>query len=306
MKKIVLFTGAGAVKPLGLPLTTDFYDDIVSRRPELEDVFKNLADSTSDYKDIEYIVETLENLVNASSVTKYIIDKRISDKNVKSQIHDLISNFNDYLLEIKLLILKKLRMFSVKDAAQYYSLLVKEVIDLYGECSIVWFTTNYDLTFEKALTYNNTFKDLDIASVDFGFHLDEWTGRQIFYQGDQGWKENVLVYRKLHGSLDWLRDKGECIKSGVEIIPNDPTDAFLIYPGTKMYRELEPFASLHNLLFKKLDEADVIIIVGFAFRDININHILKGETISFCSKEDSKIEMGSDSRYTGGVCQTKD
>jgi hypothetical protein len=48
-----------------------------------------------------------------------------------------------------------------------------------------------------------------------------------------------------------------------------------LYPGIKGKPQKEPFISIHDIFFKRLQTVDTLIILGFAFRDPYINELIK-------------------------------
>ncbi len=58
-------------------------------------------------------------------------------------------------------------------------------------------------------------------------------------------------------------------------VPDDPDQMAILYPGFKGVPEVEPFVSLHGRLSTRLADADVVIVIGFAFRDAYINSVFE-------------------------------
>jgi hypothetical protein len=80
----------------------------------------------------------------------------------------------------------------------------------------------------------------------------------------------------LHGSLDWTKDnKGHVMKTGGITLPANPDAMPLLYPGYKDTPTDEPFISIHNKLYLRLNQCDEVYVVGFAFRDPYINSIFE-------------------------------
>lgn len=71
IEKVLVFTGAGASVPLGLPASTGFIDDVKSgMRPITNQVMGYLGKAYSD--DIEWILSTLETLREIGWHSNYV------------------------------------------------------------------------------------------------------------------------------------------------------------------------------------------------------------------------------------------
>jgi hypothetical protein len=80
---------------------------------------------------------------------------------------------------------------------------------------------------------------------------------------------------KLHGSIDWWkRDDGKIVTSGSNesLYGERLIEHLMIYPVYEKYISLEPFYSLYIAFRKILFEEEVIIIIGYSFRDVSINN----------------------------------
>jgi SIR2-like domain len=83
-------------------------------------------------------------------------------------------------------------------------------------------------------------------------------------------------YLKLHGSLDWWkRDDGKIvISSGKPMFGEKLIDQIMIYPIYEKYISREPFYSLYTAFRKNLFKEQIVIVIGYSFRDISINNAL--------------------------------
>ena len=87
---------------------------------------------------------------------------------------------------------------------------------------------------------------------------------------------------KLHGSANWKRG-GEGEADKVFIYPGQARnfeDNLLLYPGYKGRPTIWPFRKFYDTLEGACDQASVIIIIGYSFRDEAINEILEASIIS--------------------------
>lgn len=133
-------------------------------------------------------------------------------------------------------------------------------------------TTNYDLVIEQAAEFAG-------QPIEYGrgrgivsaLNLDVWK-RQLAeteYLPTAG----TGLLTKLHGSVNWLREHGQIIFGGTEYKGSHQYHG-VIYPGFKGIPKDEPFSILHSYLEAAIQRADVIIFIGFAFRDEYISTCL--------------------------------
>jgi SIR2-like domain len=134
------------------------------------------------------------------------------------------------------------------------------------------FTTNYDLVLEMAIRRSTL--DVDFGYKDDGatreLNLAAWTDRL------SSSKSGALL-TKLHGSVHWLRGARDEIEIGGPS-SKDYERQVALYPGYKGVPTREPFKSFHDYLADRLAAADVILVVGFAFRDEYINQLFRTRT----------------------------
>lgn len=132
-------------------------------------------------------------------------------------------------------------------------------------------TTNYDLVIEHAAHIAG--KPIEYgrgAGVVTSLDLDVWK-QQL--SEDAVLPANGLL-TKLHGSLNWLREADRIILGGTQFKGNHKYHG-VIYPGYKGVPQEDPFSLMHSYFERALQSADVIIFVGFAFRDEYINTCLE-------------------------------
>lgn len=283
IRKVVLFTGAGASVPLGMPTSTQFVAGIEAGAPQITQLVRSYlgADSSDD---IEWILSALDGFNTQTDFTEYLLPQLVvgnslaerGKEHVEQRLAELRRQAGQELVRLKKLIFEKLSAFEADKAAQLHFGLLRAISTAFRPCAISVVTTNYDLSFETAMENGESeLKNLGVNEVEFGFATK--FGRPIYDPSrDFGWKPTSLEYLKLHGSLDWHRDaKGRCSRSMSNTVPDDPDQMAILYPGFKGVPEVEPFVSLHGRLSTRLAEADVVIVIGFAFRDAYINSVFE-------------------------------
>jgi SIR2-like domain len=143
-----------------------------------------------------------------------------------------------------------------------------------GYSRVDLFTTNYDLVLETAIARTK-------FPVDRGVHpIGYETLNVAMWQSDWdpiGGVKGLLT--KLHGSLTWAKGKADRIDVGSPRHPGTEREV-AIYPGYKGESPTEPFRSFHDYLVRRLDAADTIAFIGFAFRDQYLNSLFRRLTDS--------------------------
>ena len=81
-------------------------------------------------------------------------------------------------------------------------------------------------------------------------------------------------YIKLHGSIDWwLNEQGMIVRSLDRVNPFEVlTDRSMIYPIYEKFVSKDPFFALYQYFRKILFREDILIVIGFSFRDPSINN----------------------------------
>jgi NAD-dependent SIR2 family protein deacetylase len=293
-KEIISITGAGISSLFGLPMTSEF-KSLISQSTNfgMANLLKSYLDSDMD--DIEKVMYTLDDCMDKKSnnLEKHILLSskyfpglptsygHITSEDINQLIHktyiEIKNNAQNYLLYLKNGIYDLLDNFDHKKASILYFNILSQIKTKYPDSMISIFTTNYDLSFEKTCRSN---KDklksigIDTNEIDYGFDLQD--GTLVFNADSNKNERKKLEYYKLHGSLDWhYDDLYGCTKSGTNARPSRPDIMPILYPGIKGKPEKEPFISLHNVFFERLQTADILIVLGFAFRDPYINDLIK-------------------------------
>jgi hypothetical protein len=316
IKKICVFTGAGMSYPLGLPITSGFEQTLAKIPEQLARYVKgHLGESA---KDIEKVLYALEDLVKTDNLQSYIIraSSNTSPFNQFTRFSDELKiEAREAIRAIKTDIFKVLKPKDNKQAYILYSKLMLEIKQQYESVAFSFFTTNYDCTFEHAMyDFGDVLQtELGISDIKYGFGTPKH-GRHIFTPEENfKWDPTLLEYHKLHGSLDWTRDaKGNCLRAGSELDPADAAAMPLLFPGYKGTPEQEPFISLHERLYLRLNQASVIFAIGFAFRDPYINTLFEfalrtNESLEvFCFNPASEEELPADSSIPRLASRYKD
>lgn len=290
MKKIVVFTGAGISIPLGLPAVSDFNSKVDAGAKNITKFAKTYISSIGHAGDVEWLLATLADFSNKTSFVESITPQLMGGYrlfNAGKDAGDLDARFSmifsnakvearNEITRIKRIVYEMLCGINPENCLSLYSFLYKEIGSVFQVFSLSIVTTNYDLAFETSFdNYEDDWDAFGVNDVEYMFP----TKRQMSVYDpsvDFDWAENKIEYLKIHGSLGWQKDnRGRCTRSMSVTPPANPDDMPILYPGFKGVPSQEPFKSLHDRFFKRLMEADHVIVIGFAFRDEYINGLFE-------------------------------
>ncbi len=262
---VCILTGAGFVKPLGLPTSTEFEVP----KTGLTDLIKGfLKENNHNYEDIERILMTAEEFTK-EDFTLFVAERSIPrGQELTGKIHSLKTSGRRFVIELKKSIYRQLVKFPEEEAFRLYLGFLKVLEPQNNKISFI--TTNYDRTFERTFSkHKEEFSSIGIKKVIY--HFSEDSGDLVFNPKP---KYRGFEYVKLHGSLDWYEEDGRTVKTSATVLPDDPEKPPILYPGYKSMPDKEPFISLHRIFLSRLFWSDLVLIVGFALRDAVINFLL--------------------------------
>ncbi len=304
--KVLLLTGAGASKPLGMPLMRDFYSLVSSRSDKAQTELLNDI-SLVHLKATGEVIPDLEALLALIDRYRGFYDILFGDEKFGYQVDEewkrwakmevdglLVTDTPyttkhkppDYLaqsyfrkgsLESLDTLLRNL-MFEVygKDldgskVDKLYSSLFKVLGRYFSQDFIPIFTTNYDVAFETYAGEGN-------VKLETGFELTHrgnlWRPSKFDKFEPTADMRNIVLF-KLHGSLTWHRRGDDIVDTSLSM--RDPTgyESVVIYPTqTKEYPDEEPFRTMYDFLKGCLRVAKLAIVVGYSFRDPGIRRIM--------------------------------
>lgn len=299
----IFLLGAGASAPLGLPTAEGFLKDFQPTNGNLFHAVCEHLDVKTTEADVEAIMPILEDLSQVSESclhslfangrTKNIVKFDPTEFNVGGSftspctpaniekgisvvLDDLSQEAKRLYTEIKTHSLRKLKNFKYGDAFELLKGVFQRAVSENNPTKI--FTTNYDLVIERAfcdnyLNLSRFWKSLGAKDLYLGFKPTALSINIFSLDSKTINTPGVISIFKLHGSVNWLSYDGNVTSSGLTV-PDDPDDICVIYPGYKGVPEKEPFVTLHLEFLKSLQEADRLISIGFAFRDLYINAII--------------------------------
>src|SRR5208337_3625999 len=114
------------------------------------------------------------------------------------------------------------------------------------------------------------------ASVERGFNeKHQWDWRRFSSAEGEHDQKDIYLY-KMHGSVDWTRDEHGFLIYFDGSSKIDPDELAIIFGVTYKLQYLDPFLFFaYELRRWTLDQARLIITIGYGFADEHINGILK-------------------------------
>ncbi len=273
--EIIILIGAGCSADAGIPTSRQMVQ-------KLEELLRNNGPWRK-YETLYYCVKSsilYADGIQGISKNNYDIERLVNtlgevEKKENSILYPFIGSWKPRLLEIagynfdiikefKREILEKLREWvSLSDhrSANYY----EKFFHFQSEYnfSLRIFSLNYDTCLEK-----NTPQD---KKLERGFdpQTRAWEWRR--FEPREEYQYPIYLY-KLHGSIDWERDKkqGDILKE-VDNIPEVPD---LIFGTDYKMQYIDPYLFYAYELRKYSLETRVILVIGYSFGDEHINGIL--------------------------------
>lgn len=277
--KTALFLGAGASVFAGQPTTKELIERVRERmkarghKPHGDEGSQNYimrVINNDTYSDVEKLHDGIDQMIasakNANCVP--IIDEASGDYNITHEniikyLTDLRSTIREVLLD-SFVIDKDARV----SIARMYDM-VRSVIKDDGTDGLQVFTTNYDMVMER-YAYMKGFETIN-GFVDGSYRSGVWAN---------AWNRRTdrppLYLTKLHGSINWYEDADGDIVETSDVTQRDPKHDVLIVPteGAKDYGR-KPFPTLMERFRSEIEKVDVLLVIGFSYRDDEIVRIIR-------------------------------
>ncbi len=276
--EIIFLLGAGASKDADIPMSNEMIEKvenlILSDKfwKEFRD-FYYLIKSAIFYADgvqgkfnkkVNFNIERLFNvLIELEKKEEHPLYPFIGQWNIKfSEIvgndYELIKKFQDLILSE----LKNWITLKINSNADYYKKLKDFKIEI--NHSLRLFTLNYDLCVEKSLLSEDFI-------VERGFNENRiWDYKKIIdFPADN--TPDIFLY-KLHGSIDWERDKNTGEVKYTDCNAQNPD---LIFGSAYKLQYVDPYLFQFSEFRHYTLKAKLIIVVGYGLGDEHINGIIK-------------------------------
>jgi NAD-dependent SIR2 family protein deacetylase len=328
-KRIGLFLGAGASAPFGMPTTKTIKNDLMKKyhaivtNPAIgignqAGVLYSALVSRS-FQDIEDVYQALSEWAAFGSGYKYAVSHFkdlqvylrlvLEGRETQFMIDGFLEHANNAKIYLEDEIYEAYRWKHEQDSMldKVYSQIYASILGYSKDVRV--FTTNYDRAIENFCSKNKSKYQL----ID-GFIYDPAIGYAVWGNGDyeaiassvQASKTRVFLY-KIHGSLDWKRHRIHgVVRTGVENRTGDPNfdQNLVIYPSIspKQDAEEKPYSDILKNMKEFAKVADCFVVIGYSFRDHNINEIFK-----YLVEQKKKIIVISKDgweRFSHGIAKT--
>lgn len=274
--ELIILIGAGCSKDAEIPTSSDMVGDLLNKL-ETEEDWKRFRDLYYCLKSAVLYADGLDGYVEDNfDIEKLVIVLTELEKKENCLLYPFIGSWNPRLLELaqydfkiigelKNRILEQLnRWVNIEDygKASYYSRFF-DFQSLYNY-SLRLFSLNYDLCLEK-----NTPRE---KNLELGFDPEtrywEW---KRFEPADE--EQPEIYFYKMHGSINWKREKehGDVLRE-VDTTPDIPD---LIFGTEYKMQYIDPYLFYAYELRKYSLSAEIIVTIGYGFRDEHINGILE-------------------------------
>lgn len=278
--KVALFLGAGASAFASQPTTQELMKLVRDR------VQKNIDHPHRDDTTQNYIMRVVNDDAYSDVEKLYDGIERTIDTNGNDNCKPIVCNLDDHdyqisytriteeLANLRSIIRKILRASFVIDPnihnsiRQMYDMVLSFIKDS-GTQEFLVFTTNYDLVME-------TYSEGAGLEVINGFRIFPYRKWVWTNKWDQDTDQPPLYLTKMHGSIYWHKDANDKIVETGSVADVGADSDIMIAPteGAKNYSR-EPFSSLIDRFRTAIRDIDILLVIGFSYRDNEIVDIIK-------------------------------
>jgi len=274
----MLFLGAGASKPFGIPTMKGFTDEIPKalkddEAKEVYDILGRLRGFGFPDADIESVMDVLTAREDLNRARRSIGPRLIEFvDNVPNKTYNIKANV--LLASIKEQIEARCSKAVFQQSDSYYERFFKEApsgVRLGGGVPAIYqqvFTTNYDLCIDRFL-----------RSRGYGDGFEEKPGYgRVFTATWPDSRDAKYALCKLHGSVNWFEVGGlvtqHTFAPGQSFMGENVTGRMMVYPASEKYALTTPYAEC-LFYFRQSFMSDTwhepIVVIGYSFRDPAVN-----------------------------------
>lgn len=271
--KSALFLGAGASHFVSHPTTKELKDELIKavqsqiRGNEQQLMLDILTNDKLD--DIEKIYDCIDPIIELQNYcSKHIVHKIQYTYNITSNYSIIYNTFLQLKKIIRKTILNVFDTDSNSDDIKTVYNKIWSTMKKHGSSTFDIITTNYDRVIERY--------------CDEKWHLVTGFSPQVNLQPsywDDTWTLDTtklnLCLVKLHGSITWQKKANQIIQASV-VGDRTQNNDIMIFPtlGEKSY-EKKPFNALIGKFKTILNNINVLIVIGFSYRDPEINMLIE-------------------------------
>lgn len=282
----MLFLGAGASKSLGKMLMGEFVEWLMNQNPPEPELLKCICEKK---KDLEFLLEQLEQLASMTFLTEYFKRERANsvppDLRSEAESAPMFAGAAENLFRwVKQQVFKHYREVTLP---LWYKQGFENLLTLLilPDSPLVIFTTNYDPMVEE---FCRVAQDWTLCA---GFTNDAMAGEYYWswrayedFTMDHG--ERAIILFKLHGSTTWVRQRGRILKSPAFYTGDDEVcENVMIFPATRKVAIEDPYFTGYDYLEKCLSAAQLCLVIGYSFRDYDTLMRFKAADLSNPSLE---------------------
>lgn len=275
--KTALFLGAGASAFAGHPTTRELMGVAHKYVPHLgrsegrdQAQQKRIVDIVNAYQDIEKLYDGIDRMrrlrddPNAGPIARVLWGSDTT-----------FGNTLDELGELRAVTCGELPDKFTIDAAScdqivdMYDMVHSVIVDVSEDDNLYVFTTNYDMVMEE-------YADAKRFGIVNGFKPDGYQNKVW----NDSWSINTdrptLYLTKLHGSINWRRAAKDVVVEYGKVWHRDAENNVVIAPteGVKDYG-IAPFPAIMARFEAEIEHVDVLLTIGFSYRDTEIVDIIK-------------------------------
>lgn len=283
---VLVFLGAGASAGIGKPTMAQFVEKL--KRTIQPDSGRDLLHLLAGARggDLEKILSDLETFLNLPYLTAFQCNSEYQYAAATSGEPITITKDEAALLRsaIRHEIIREYRVIDGDAVCSVYEPLFDLIFRYVNpvEYCVPIFTTNYDLAIETLceMTYSK-YALTEGLEVDSFSKMAQWKRNEFdlfrLWEGHQN-----LVLFKLHGSVDWMRQEktGHIVRAPAmyDALDSDEYKNAIIYPTGDKAANREPYFSAYEYFSRCCEQAELLIVIGYSFRDYEALNRLVGAT----------------------------
>lgn len=224
--------------------------------------------SNGNYLNIEDFVMVLRQLIDKEFIIPYPLIGNWNNKILKWELRngDVFDRFKDFILRQ---LVEDWTQFNQTKADNLLQP-IRKLLNSSENFKMNIFSLNYDLIFEEV--FNSPVTKI----LDNGFSEKNISDNKIRYWSsdfeDPNSPTKINLY-KLHGSLDWEYNKDSeeiSIKGNIK----DGREPLIIFGSYSKMLSFDPFLYILSKFRDLLEEATIVIVIGYSFHDKYINNLL--------------------------------
>ncbi|MBA4406992.1 hypothetical protein C0389_06935 [bacterium] len=294
-KKVVFLLGAGASLDAGCKLSKGMLDslkeainnitpsekDFISYKDDFGEIYhfilaslnyqSTLKDTSLNgysYVNIEDFVMVLRQLIDKEFIIPYPLIGNWNDRILKWELKNgkIFELFKDF---IRLQLVKDWTSFDDNNAKSMLQP-IRDLLNNSENIKLNIFSLNYDLVFEKV------FNSETLKLLDNGFSEKNVSDNKVRYWTTDFNNElspTKINLFKLHGSLDWEYNQ-ETEEISIKEKIDDGREPLIIFGSYSKMLSFDPFLYILSNFRALLEEATIVVVIGYSFHDKYINNML--------------------------------